>query len=104
MWAGTLLLSAVTTIPMYVIISWIDKYIGLHGQVSTLQTSTGNVGKIMWSVVVGYMFEGVSYMAFLYLTAASTLGCLLAVVALHVLGGRLRAQEESVRKEGQLID
>ena len=86
MWVFSVLLAIGTSFVMSVLLAWTDKCIGISGFIGVMNGIAGAAGEIIISPFVGYLFDNVSYISLMYLTLASTLLCLVLMIALHVVG------------------
>ena len=95
-WIFMLLLSAGSVVPHAAILAWIDDHIGLKGIVSVMFNLTLSVGEMINSPLIGFFFEKVSYMAFIYYTLGGTLLCLTMMIILAVLGKKYKQMKEAL--------
>ena len=84
-WCFMLLLSAASVIPHAAMLAWIDYHIGLRGFVSIIFSLASNAGEIISSPLIGFFFEKVSYMAFIYYTLGGTVTCVILMILLILL-------------------
>ena len=93
-WVFSILLGIAICFPLAVTVGWIDKYIGLRGLISILFSAGGSAGEIIMSPIIGILLERQMYRSYMYLTLGSSVGCLLTMVVLQVLGRKYKKKEE----------
>ena len=101
-WIFTCLLALGTSFTVSLLMAWTDKYVGLKGFVGVIYSVAGSVGEIAFNPVIGYLLDSVSYMSLIYLVLASTVTCLVLMIALQILARMYHKaiQYESLEYEG----
>jgi hypothetical protein len=78
-----------------VMLAWTDKYIGIRGYLGIFNSVAGSVGDMIWSPVIGYLFEQRGPIFFLYITSCCTALCLLLMIVIQLLGAKVKAASNS---------
>ena len=86
MWVFSILLSVGPTITSSVLLAWTDKHIGIKGHIGTIFSVAGALGSLAFSPLIGFLFDKVSYMSFMYLNLACTVLCTILVAVLEFIG------------------
>ena len=97
-WCFMLLLSAGGVIPHSAILAWIDQTIGLRGFVSIIFNLALSAGEMINSPLIGFFFEKVSYMAYIYYTLGGTISCLTMMIILTLLGKKYKQKEQALNE------
>ena len=95
-WVFTVLISCGTTTTYAVLLAWTDKYIGIKGYIGVMYSIAGSVGEMLFSAVIGYLFQNVSYYSYMYLLVSSTGICFVIMVMLQFIALRYKQYENVI--------
>ena len=98
-WIFSILLGIAISLPLAVLLGWIDKYVGLRGQMSVLHSTSGSVGEVIVSPVIGYLMAEEMYRSYMFLILGSSVMCLLTMVVLQVLGQTYKRKEVALASQ-----
>jgi MFS family permease len=104
MWVFSILLSVSPTIVSSVQLAWTDKHIGIKGHIGTIFSVAESLGSLAFSPLIGFLFDKVSYMSFMYLNLTSTILCTIFVAVLEVIGQRYNKEDAQLKSDKHTTD